>query len=728
MAISTGFQTSLSGMKVAQSQLDLVGRNIANIDTPGYTRKTAQQNNVILAGYASGVTMGDISRTVNEGLLKSFLASNQTTGNYNAQSQYLSKTEVLLGTPEGDNSISANVADLQNAFNTFATDVTSAAGRYGLLNAADSVASRLNYLCTEIQKLRGDADLNISNDVEQINDLLDELDALNDSIVKYTVLKYDGVADLEDQRDEALRELSGLIDITYFKRENGEMVIQTTDGVMLLDRDPHKLSHSAVAQASPTTSYAGGGIGGIFVDGQDITNSIRDGEIKGLIEIRDVTLPSLQSQLDELAGVLKNQINIIHNQGTAYPNTPSSLTGTRDFIDVNTQRIKIENGDVRFTIFDSEGKQVATTNLGGGLGFTEGTIADLTQRLNDWLTSPPGANLPQASATIDDNGNFVINTGDSSYSISIMDEASSTKGSAQQNVTVKFDANGNGHYDRTFEGFSNFMGLNDFFVSTTNEAIYDSKVLNKDLNLGINDIVTWGFSDTTNGINYGTINIYPNDSLQDIVNKINTDPVLNQQLQASLVPNGNGYVLRIVNTTGDQLEINENVAPGGTPSGLIDKLGLAPSNAGMSGSIAVREDLKTTPGLIANGSPEFNESSGEYQLNPASNNIANAMAQVFADSQSFGQAGNLSSTSTTLANYASTFVGNIASAANNAESNLAYQQELTNSISTKEATISGVDLDEELGQLIIFQQSYAACAQSFTAQKEMLDLLLSIVQ
>ena len=200
-------------------------------------------------------------------------------------------------------------------------------------------------------------------------------------------MKYDGVADLEDQRDEALRELSGLIDITYFKRENGEMVIQTTDGVMLLDRDPHKLSHSAVAQASPTTSYAGGGIGGIFVDGQDITNSIRDGEIKGLIEIRDVTLPSLQSQLDELAGVLKNQINIIHNQGTAYPNTPSSLTGTRDFIDVNTQRIKIENGDVRFTIFDADGKQVATTNLGGGLGFTEGTIADLTQRLNDWLSS-----------------------------------------------------------------------------------------------------------------------------------------------------------------------------------------------------------------------------------------------------------------------------------------------------------------------------------------------------
>ena len=58
---------------------------------------------------------------------------------------------------------------------------------------------------------------------------------------------------------------------------------------------------------------------------------------------------------------------------------------------------------------------------------------------------------------------------------------------------------------------------------------------------------------------------------------------------------------------------------------------------------------------------------------------------------------------------------------------LAYQQELTKSISTKEAQISGVDMDEELSQLIVFQQSYAACAQMFTASKEILDMLLNMV-
>lgn len=50
MALLSGLQTSLTGMKVAQQQLDIIGRNVANVDTEGYTRKTAAQKNVVLAG------------------------------------------------------------------------------------------------------------------------------------------------------------------------------------------------------------------------------------------------------------------------------------------------------------------------------------------------------------------------------------------------------------------------------------------------------------------------------------------------------------------------------------------------------------------------------------------------------------------------------------------------------------------------------------------------------
>ena len=727
MVMLAGLQTSLSGMKAAQNQLNIVSSNIANVDTVGYTRKTAAQNNVILGGSSVGVQLGDITRTVNEGLLKSYLASNSTTNNFSAQSQYLEKAETLLGTPQGNNSIAANVGDLQSAIETFASDVTSASGRYTLLTNASTLANRLNSLTTEIQKLRGDADLNVSESCDKINDYLDKLQELNDQIVKYKVLNYDGVADLEDQRDQALRELSGLIDISYFKRENGEIVIQTNGGVTLLDRYPHYLSHSPVAQASPTSSYAGGGINGIFIDGQDITSSIKDGELKGLIEIRDNLLPSLQSQLNELAGVLKDNINQMHNRGTAYPNAPSELTGTRTFIDPDNQNIQISNGDVHFTIFDGNGNQVATTTLLAGLGFPDagGSVSDMVGLLNDWLTSADGANLPQAYAQINDDGKLVINTGDSNYSFAVQDLASSTPGSNQQDVTIQYDVNGDNVADRTMQGFSYFFGLNDFFTSTTNENVYDSNVMSLTANLGVTSPITLNFA-TGNNTNLGSITISSSDNLQTIVNKINSDTNLNGQIKASLIPNGNGYVLQINNTSGEQLEISEQAVNGQT-SGFLERIGMHPSNADAAGSIAVRQDLMENPASIAAGSPEFNTNSGEFQLNPAANNIANDMASVFSESLTFAQAGNIAQTSTTIANYASTFVGAVATETSSAQANLSYQQELTDSISLKEATISGVDQDQELAQLIIFQQSYAACAQTFTASKEMLDILLSMI-
>ena len=726
MALIPGFNTTLSGMKAAQQQLNIISNNIANADTPGYTRKTVGQNNLVLAGVSSGVSLSNVQRTVDENLLKSYLSSNSTSGNYCMQNDYLSKVETLLGTPTGDNSIAANVGNLQSAFETFANDVTSASGKYTLLNNAQTISSRLNSISAEIQKLRGDADLNIADAVAEINADLTTLHELNDKIVKYNVMNYDGVADLEDQRDELLRSISEKIDISYFKRENGSMVIQTKSGETLLDDEPHYLSHTAISQAGPTTSYAGGEISGIFVNGKDITNSIQDGEIKGLIEIRDVTLPSLQSQLDELAGGLKEAINAAHNMGTSYP-APSSLTGSRIFINANQQSIQIENGDVRFTIFDTDGNQVATASLGGDLGFTEGTLAEMTTAIQNWMQSPDGANLPQAVVEINEDGHLVIDTGDSNYSFAIMDTVSSAAGSEQQNVIINFAANGTTNYDRQFSGFSSFFGMNDFFTSQNPESVYDSKVVAPNLNLGPNEQVVLGFSSPDNGINFASVTINPGDNLQDIVNKINNNPDLNQTVKASLVPNGDGYVFRIVNITGDQLEISENRLNGDPAPGLISKLGLQPSDALTASSIQVREDITQNPNLIAGGVPEFNADSGEYQLNQASNATAIKMAETFSNTISFGQAGTIGATQTTLANYASTFVGSIASQTSNSKSNMEYQQELCSSISTKEATISGVDIDQELSYMIMFQQSYAANAKAFTANKEILDMLMGII-
>jgi len=114
-----------------------------------------------------------------------------------------------------------------------------------------------------------------------------------------------------------------------------------------------------------------------------------------------------------------------------------------------------------------------------------------------------------------------------------------------------------------------------------------------------------------------------------------------------------------------------------------------------------------------------------YHLNDGNNNIANKLAKAFAAEQSFNQTGTLTKMTTTLADYASTFVGTIASQTSSSLSGYEYQSELVNSISNKQAEISGVDSDQELAHLIIYQQSYSACAQVWSATRELVDILFN---
>ena len=728
MALISSLSSSLTGMKVAQAQLEIISNNIANVDTPGYTRKTAAQSALVSSGQTMGVTIGNTARVVDEALLKNFLSSNATTSSLSTQFNYMSRFDNFMGTTEQGNSLSANVSGLQSAFETFSTSVSSAASRYQLLNNATALTEKLNYLSDNIQTLRGDADMQVKDDVANVNSLLKSINELNTEIVKYTVMKRDGVANLQDQRDNALRELSSIMDITYYTRDTGSVVVQTSSGVILLDNEVHELSHSALAKVSAANSYDSGNVQGIFVDGKDITEKISGGSMGGAIEIRDNTLTSLQSQLDEMSKVLITEINNVHNQGTAYPNMPYQMVGTSTFItDVkqgsptygqHIQNIRIDNGDVRFIIFDEDGNQVDSATLKGTMGFLEGTLDEMTGKIQEWMNN--SVNLPDAIAKINDDGKLEISTEDSQYTISIVDEASSNAGSGQQNATLSFDVNGDGNYDQTVKGFSSFFGLNDFFVTDKNDFIYDSAPISDKFSVGVT--TTLSFSDNVNGFDYGSVEISKSMTIKDIANLINQNDKLNTHIKASLVANGDGYMLRIESLEGAQIELSEN-----NEKGIIQKLGLAPSSCGDASAIKVRENITQNANLIACGSPDFDTSKGKFTINAATNNIANKLAQVFTDSQVFNQAGDMAKTTTTIANYSSAFVGNVASLTSTSQSNFEYQSALTEAISYKEAQVSGIDLDEELSQMIIFQQSYAACAQVFTASREILDILLGLV-
>ena len=173
------------------------------------------------------------------------------------------------------------------------------------MDQAEDTASRLNNLADLVMTLRNDAQDEIVNTVNNINSLLDQIASLNADFRSNNVVGR-STAFVEDQRDNAVKELTELIDISFFTRGDGVMVIQTNQGQELVNNIARPLTFSPTRLSAD--SYYPENVAGVFVSDPttdpaavDITALMPGGKLGGLLELRDEIFPKQTAQLDELA-------------------------------------------------------------------------------------------------------------------------------------------------------------------------------------------------------------------------------------------------------------------------------------------------------------------------------------------------------------------------------------------------------------------------------------------
>ena len=118
--LTQALRTAHSGLFTSQQALDAVARNVANVNTPGYSRKIVNLEQRTLAGAGAGVDFGVLSRRIDQGLLGSL---RQETGGLHASDirrDMLDRIETLFGTPESDSSLSHVLTDFQTAVESLA--------------------------------------------------------------------------------------------------------------------------------------------------------------------------------------------------------------------------------------------------------------------------------------------------------------------------------------------------------------------------------------------------------------------------------------------------------------------------------------------------------------------------------------------------------------------------------------------------------------------------------
>lgn len=724
MSITLALGAAMSGLSTAQQGLDSVSRNISNVNTKGYTRKVFVQESQVLAGKGVGVRAKTLARTVDESLMKDIRRAAAIAGDFSVKTDYYGRIQDVFGTPADNSSIAHTISNLADQFESLALDVSNVTQGSNVVRAAEDVADQLSRMSSAVQDLRLEADRSIESDVQSVNDLLTRIDTLNAQIVR-SQNTFQDTGDLEDQRDQALTDLAGYIDFSYFKRDSGEVIVLTTSGASLLDKSPVTLSHQAVTKTDAGLTYEGGNFNGITANGVDITKDFKSGSIAGYVDMRDHTLTAMQSEIDELSAQMREQLNAVHNRGTPYPELAQSFDGTRTFIDPANQSISLGAGDVQLVLYNPDGTQAAQSSLKAELTAMNGgtlppasSIDDVVQALNTFFSGYAGA--PVSWASIDSGGHLDIKIPSTETVGFAMRDEDTAHNAAD--IQINFNADGSGAADETVSGFSNFFGLNDFYVDGRDHYLYDTKVVSGSWKVSTTSQIRFGTADDTD---IARVDIGPQDTVQTIAAKINANAALaGQNISASVVNEGSGVRLRILQNDGKEMVITESSGP---PSpGVLDRLGFGPSDSGASSALSVRSDLATNPALLSSGVLQRNADTGQYTLGTGDNSIANAMAKAFDTQLSFGEAGNLAAGKQTFSTYAAAILSQNSSEAARAQSQAATQQTLVSSLELKQGQISGVNLDEELTQLIIFQQAYSAAARVISTNQQLFDVLNNI--
>lgn len=731
--ITQALRTAQSGLLVNQRVMDTIAQNVTNVNTDGYSRKIVQLENQALAGTGAGVNISSITRRVDEGLLRSVRLETSELNQMTAQQDYWSRLQDLFGPPGENTSISHVLDEFTRSVETLVTTPERALEKTEVVRQAENVTLLLQDLSTSVQELRLQADQELGSIATRMNTLVNEIDQLNDDIVSNGTVSRD-TTDLRDQRDQRITELSELVDIRYFYRSDGDVAIFTSDGTTLVDTVPPTITHTPAAAVTPTTTHGEGDFSGFFIGdttvaANDKTTAFRGGKVKGLIDMRDSFLPNLQSQLDQLTATLRDTVNQLHNAGVAFPGA-QSYSGTRTFIEPTTQAIQLDPtnsvDDVKIILFDTTGDESVNTTLNTIMtdaGFSsrgsgnDWHINDIATTLQNWLKNN-GA--PNATVSTDTSGKFNIAISNTNLNLAFRDETATADGSTQGSAEIAFDANGDGFVDQTVSGFSSFFGLNDLFVDNLTDNVWESDVQSSTY---VSTGGTLTFRDSTGLI--GTLTVGANSSLTDISNAINNDTTLSQTFTAGIIPDGNGQRLRISHNNGSSFQLTD-----GNNETVLSGAGIDVADVRVSSVLAVRSDILANPGGLATGAVQWDAArgtNGEYFMSTADETTIASIAAALTGTSAFKVAGGLSSVSNTFSQRASAIVATNASLANDNQRDIDSQRSLQESLVFKQKSDSGVNLDEELANLIIFEQAFSASARVISTINDMFDALERIV-
>ncbi|MBF0431973.1 MAG: flagellar hook-associated protein FlgK [Fibrobacteria bacterium] len=316
MSIFGSLEIGARGLGASQLALNVLGQNVSNANTEGYSRKRLElsadsRTDPSFGEMGFGVNVDKVARISDNFLELQIRRELTEQGFFISLDKGLERIENILTEPS-DAGLNEAMDKFWASWQDLANNPEDPAAREVVRSTALVMEDKFHTLSRQFDELQMAQEADIEGKVEMINGMAEEIFNINEEIASMEISG--GMAnDGRDRRDYLMQELSKLIDVDTFEDEQGRLNVVTAGNVLVGAATVIKLE----LEKSTTTDESGElvQIGTIKFENTDKIYTPRGGELKGAFEMRDEIIPKFENFLDELASTFVESVNNLHSTG-----------------------------------------------------------------------------------------------------------------------------------------------------------------------------------------------------------------------------------------------------------------------------------------------------------------------------------------------------------------------------------------------------------------------------
>jgi flagellar hook-associated protein 1 FlgK len=399
MSISSLTNIARSALIAQETAIQVTGQNIANAQTPGYSRQTlalsaSTPNYTANGALGSGVSITSITRNRDTLLDQQYRTQSGPASGFQERSTLLGQIQDVYGEPSSTG-LANTMDNFFNSWSELASNPADPSAKAVVQQAGAQLATTFNSYATQLSNIAANTRTGLTNSIAQVNTITSQIAAMNTQI---TAASSSGASpnDLMDQRDQMLDQLSQMVAITVSGNKDGSDQVNI-GGISIVN-----------GKAATALSLGGGIPLTISTANGDAIPSV-GGQIGAMLTVANVDLPAAQNGLDALASSIITDVNTQHAAGWS----PPAGTGV-DFFDSSPANASAQNMRLSTTVA-ADSSTIATGTAANAAG--DNTIALAIAGLQNFSPTAPGNSFNGAYTSLVNSVANAKNSSDSSSTV-----------------------------------------------------------------------------------------------------------------------------------------------------------------------------------------------------------------------------------------------------------------------------------------------------------------------